>query len=145
MFIGKLKLLYHGQGDWELLDSFCYKRPNGDIIHAPKGMETDLASIPEGFIIGAIARAAIRKLGKHVRSAVIHDSLYSAVADVYDKNGEDITGLYTRKDCDNVLHEAMVDEHEGRFKRFIITKAVNWFGSKHFKHDEDDAESILAP
>ena len=131
-FIGNLKMRYLGDGQWRLLDSFTYKRPNGDIISAPRKMDTDLASIPDGFILGAIARAAIRKLGKHVRSAVIHDALYSALADVYDKDGNTVTGLYTRKDADKVLNEAMVTEGETWGKRRIIYRAVRMFGGKHF-------------
>ena len=132
-FIGKLKLLYHGQGDWELLDSFTFRRPNGDIVSAPRKMKTDLASIPNKGLLGMFARATIRKLGKHVRSAVIHDAGYQGVADAYGSHGNILTGMYTRADWDAVLGEAMVAEQEGWGKRFIIKKAVRWFGGKHYQ------------
>ncbi len=94
---------------WTLVESLDYTSDLVGELSAPKGMTTDLASIP------GLVQGLIHKTGPWDRPAVIHDLLYSTLR-------------FERDVCDKVLLEAMVVEGVGWWKRQAIYRAVRLGG-----------------
>jgi len=86
-------------------------------IVIPKGFVTDFASVPRLFL------SIIPKMGRHRIDAVLHDYLYSGTR--YKK--------LTRKDCDKLFLEAMVESQVPRWKRSVMYRLVRLFGATHFR------------
>lgn len=100
-------------------------------FHVPVGFVTDLASIPRIFW------NILPPFGKYTGAAVIHDYLYQRQC--YQSGEKQITAL-TRKQCDDVLMEAMGVLDVGWLTRWTIYLAVRswgwiaWNGHKEDKH-----------
>lgn len=90
------------------------------IIEVPKGFITDFASIP-GFL-----RDRFAVNDDHRLAAVAHDYLYSQ-SGIIKQLGRDIT--YTRKEADQIFYKLMLTEGVGRFKAWLMYRAVRSFGS----------------
>ena len=76
--------LTEGAGNWQLLEDFRFLcaipgEHSMRAITAPKGMCTDLASVPKIFW------SLLGPYGDHLRSAIIHDFLFMAWTDFYDQ------------------------------------------------------------
>jgi hypothetical protein len=82
----------------------------------PTGFKTDLASIPRP--IWPIISPAYSKL---IRPAIIHDWNYST-----SKN------LYTRKQCDQIFYQMLIDEGLNRPTAWLIYYAVRSFAGVNY-------------
>lgn len=81
----------------------------------PAGFITDFASIPRAiWAYLAPSDPVIRD------AAVIHDYLYS-------------TKMFTRKECDEILFEAMLELGARRTQAYIVYLSVRLFGFSHWK------------
>lgn len=89
-------------------------------IEAPKGFDTDFASIPQLF------RSFIPVNGRHRGAAVIHDYLYRTASEHH----------YTRLECDTVFLEAMKVAGVPWWKRNAMFLAVRTSGWLHFKREK---------
>jgi hypothetical protein len=92
-FTAPLDIREVGYEHWMLLADVIYTAKNGEVITAPKGFLTDLASVPH------LARSLIPKIGYWSQAAVIHDLLYRN-----HREGRNI--VYTRKEVDKLFIEA---------------------------------------
>jgi hypothetical protein len=95
--------------------AFVYVPVGGQSIVVPAGFVTDLASVPR--ILTNIVPAD----GPWVKAAVIHDYLYAT---------HGINGLYTRKQADGILREAMGVLGVSPFYRTVIYSGVRVGGWK---------------
>lgn len=75
----------------------------GGIIDVEAGFVTDLASIPVIFTI------VVPKRGLYDPGAVVHDWLYktNGIIPVTAQDGHRFAGQFSRKECDDILLEAM--------------------------------------
>lgn len=94
---------------WVLLEDFSFTRDLGGTITAPRGMTTDLASIPR------LAWSILPPFGKYTGAAVIHDFLYR-------------TQPCTREEANEILWEAMQAAGVDHDKLEVIYHAVDLFG-----------------
>lgn len=90
----------------------------GIVVVAPKGMETDFASIPRGVW------NLIPKRGKHDRAAVIHDAAYRGML----QTSHGYTMLVTKRVADNLFDEACKVCEVGWLTRVLMVRAVKLFG-----------------
>jgi len=104
---------------WMLVEPLKYQTWEGDLIVVPKGFITDFASVPRipvaYFLAGNTAH----------QSATLHDYLYS-------KNNK-YSSIYTRKDADRILREAMQDEGIWWWRRWLMWAGVRGFGGVFYK------------
>ena len=96
---------------WVLLQAFSYTRESGEVITAPAGMLTDLASIPR------VAWDLLPPFGKYTGAAIIHDFLYQ-------------NQPCTREEADGILAEAMDVEGVEHVVREMIYQAVRIGGQE---------------
>ena len=105
-----------------------YKFGNGDecSITIPKGMLTDLASVPRW------ARWLVSRVGPHLEASVVHDFLYIA--------WQDLNGIEAcKKDwnfADNLMNAAMKEAKVNRVRRRLIYLALRtsgWYSYKRRK------------
>jgi len=101
--------------EWLLFKHLQYwtlVRGNPELIEAPAGFRTDLASIPR------LVRSLIPQNGRHRKAAVIHDFLYRYAG----VNG------WSRKDADAVFKEGMAVDGVPGYRRAIMWSAVRSWG-----------------
>jgi len=109
MFLTKLHTKFdNSTGRWILSKSLQYVGNDGWVVAVPKGFSTDLDSVPR------IPFAYAWLKGRAVKSAVIHDWLYSKRHD--------------RKEADKIFLEAMEEEGVPSWRRLPIYLAVRAFG-----------------
>jgi hypothetical protein len=93
------------------------------LVTVPKGMLTDLASVP------ALTRFLVDRVGPHLEASILHDFLYVA--------WQDVPGLAPRREdqkfADKMLNAGMKEAEVNSFKRFVIYHAVRIFGWLSFK------------
>ncbi len=111
--------------DWRVEEPFEYRigdETSSEVIIVPIGFVTDFASIPQIFW------NILPPWGTYGKAAVIHDMLYKS---------QGIIGKYsyTRKQCDQILLEAMTVLNVPKFTRWLIYNAVRWFGGAAWKTD----------
>ena len=97
-------------GEWRLESPAIYATRAGEIIVAPAGFITDLASIPRIF------HALIPVNGRHRLAAIVHDYLFV----IQDR---------PRADVDNIFLEAMEDSGVGwvtRWAMYLAVRAGGW-------------------
>ena len=94
---------------WMLLADFSYTKDDGTTYTAPKGMTTDLASIPRPLW------NIMPPFGKYTGAAVIHDFLYQ-------------TQPCTKEEADHVLAEAMDANGVPHAERMAIYDGVKFGG-----------------
>lgn len=99
---------------------------NGDkelIITAPKGLLTDLVSVPY-FLRGIVGR-----VGPHLEAGIVHDYLYNA--------WQDIPGYQAKKAdryfADRLLMAGMKQAKVNIIKRYIIYTMLRLFGNISYK------------
>jgi hypothetical protein len=108
---------------WVLKRPFTYhigSKYSRTFISVPKNFITDFASVPKILTLFLPAWAKFQK------SAVLHDAIYQGKV----KWSWNIVE-FSRKDADNIFHEAMLIEFRnhksGRFISKIEYLAVRWF------------------
>ncbi|MCP4410913.1 MAG: DUF1353 domain-containing protein [Gammaproteobacteria bacterium] len=117
-------VLYDHNGVFELGCNFVVTAPK-ETYTAPKGMETDGASIPRFFwrLVGSPLS------GKYRQAAVIHDAGYLGVlrwwSGAVQKN-------YTRKEVDDLFLVLMEALGVSWWRRRAMHLAVRWFGGSRF-------------
>lgn len=97
---------------WVLMRDFGYvlePEESGETIDVPKGFVTDFASVPR------LAWWIVPRWGKYGNAAVIHDWLYWSRE-------------RARGEADRIFLEAMGVMDVGKIMKFVIYKAVRWFG-----------------
>lgn len=96
-------------------------------ISVPAGMLTDLASVPR------LARTIVDRVGPHLEAAIVHDFLYIAWQDLAGRGARDDD----RRFADELFLALMKAAEVKPFKRFIIYRAVKWFGSGAYERGDD--------
>lgn len=118
---GKDDAEYVVGADYEV--SFKIKgQVNRRTIKVPKGMLTDLASVPRA------AWALVAPVGPHLEASIVHDFLYIAWQDL-GIEARDID----REFADNVMHAGMVEAGVDRSQIVMIYSAVRAFGGPVYK------------
>lgn len=108
-----------GYGKSKLVEPLSYTSERLDrVFCVPVNFITDYASIPR------LLQLFISKLGRHRKAAVIHDYLYNA-------NSEYLH--LTRKECDLVFYDAMIDANVPRWKAYTMYQAVRVGGWASFR------------
>jgi len=100
---------------FRLISHFRYISSYG-IITVPRGFLTDGASIPKVF------HSIMGPFGDYFEAAVIHDFLYSSLAEGY-----------TRKEADTIFLEAMFNAGVPWYRRNLIYSAVRLGGRRSWK------------
>ncbi len=95
-------------------------------IEVPKGMLTDLSSIPRAL------RWVVSRVGPHLEASILHDFLYIAWQDLpgYGATDED------RNFADELMRVAMQEAGVSGMQIFLIHNAVRLFGGSAF-HNAD--------
>ena len=96
-------------------------------ITVPKGMLTDLSSVPAAF------RSVVGRVGPHLEASIVHDFLYIAWQDLpgYRPRDED------RRFADVLMRQAMQEAKVGSVIRALVYRAVRLGGgSAFFGRDE---------
>lgn len=88
-------------------------------IEVPEGFITDFASIP------SFLRDKVAVNDDHRLAAIAHDYLYSNLGHLVQYN-RDL--FYTRKEADEIFYQLMISEGVGRFKAWVMYRAVRVFG-----------------
>lgn len=102
-------------------------------ITAPKGLKTDMASVPR-FMWWLIAPFDV------ARAAVIHDVLYSKIRHYRYHGGSDDVAFRAKKVADLVFKHAMDDAEPPvpSWKKWNCYQAVNLFGKSSIKPTDAD-------
>jgi len=105
---------------------------NGKVT-APKGLKTDMASVPR-FMWWLIAPFDV------ARAAVIHDVLYSKIRHYRYHGGDDAVAFKAKKVADLVFKHAMDDAEPPvpAWKKWNCYQAVNLFGKSSIAPTEAD-------
>lgn len=90
-------------------------------ITVPAGLKTDLSSVPWW------GRWYVGRVGPHLEASIIHDWLYVA----WQHEGIKATEQ-RRKFADDVILAAMKEANVDCRRRWVIYKAVSWFGWSAF-------------
>jgi len=103
------------------------------VVTAPKGLKTDMASVPR-FMWWLIAPFDV------ARAAVIHDVLYASIRKFRYHGGDDKTAFAAKKAADLVFKHAMDDAEPPvpSWKKWNCYQAVNMFGASSIKPTEAD-------
>lgn len=118
-FNGKIILEKVGPHTWKVHSPFEYHvgyLGSGDVIRIPKGFVTDFASAPRGLW------NLFPPDGPYTAAAIVHDYLYSEQGNVPEGK------LRTRKECDEIFLEAMLELEVPLWQRYIMFWAVRVFG-----------------
>lgn len=118
-FLSDLEVKPHSGDKWKLTYPLIYQTKSGLYISAPIGFVTDLASVPRIF------RSLYSVHGEHTQAAVIHDYLYS------ERNGDK---RFTRKESDQIFHEAMLELGVRKTKAYLMYLAVRVGGRLVWKN-----------
>lgn len=130
-FLTPLELEYIDGHIWELTAPFEYcvgsKDSNVKVI-IPKGFITDFASVPK------ILWNLLPPTGSYGKAAVVHDYLYQHPwVTIYDVPAQPTwfrTELKIRKECDEILNEAMQVLNVGKWTRRMVYTGVRVGGWK---------------
>lgn len=98
-------------GTFILLETFLFVTVSGFSVLVPQGFVTDLASIPR------VLRLFIQVNGRHSDAAIIHDWLYY-------KRGHIGPWTLTRKQCDDIFLEAMLESGVPKWKAWTMWSGV---------------------
>ena len=128
-FIGIVSFHQNDDGHNFTVDQeFKFVTANGLTITVPSGFQTDLASVPKIFW------NIIPPFGFVTDGSVVHDFLYrhsGFIENAYHGTPRQLT----RKECDDVLLEAMRDCHTPKWQQVVIYRAVRWFGWAAWRQD----------
>ena len=103
-------------------------------ITVPRGMLTDLSSVPAAF------RSIVGRVGPHLEASIVHDFLYIAWQDLapYKPTEQD------RRFADALMRQAMKEAKVGYVIRELIYRAVRLGGSGFF-FDRNEPRYIDLP
>lgn len=121
-FVGSLQLEEIAESDdFRLLRGVDYLSNNASVlVRVPIGFRTDLASIPP------FLRPFFNRNGKSKKAAVVHDFLYSDEVDVFNR-------ALSRKECDLVFYEALIECKVAEFKARLFYYGVRLGGFMFFR------------
>ncbi|THD63843.1 DUF1353 domain-containing protein [Phenylobacterium sp.] len=125
---GNRPVLQNGRQLEGLRDSVAFRTPSGDIVGAPSGMPTDLASIPPTFW------SWFPPDGPWLEAALFHDMLYKTKGTGQWPPAKPTRRClsrdkpYSREEADHVLDDAMAALHVPAWRRWAIFTAVRIFG-----------------
>lgn len=138
-----------GRSLWGLQRDLSYRTGNEaqeELILAPAGFVTDLASIPRWCWI------ILPPNGPWVKAAIIHDFLYATKGSGQWKrrlDGRTRADAYTRAEADGVFREALQNRGVGPIRCFILWAAVRLGGAGGWGKDDSrqpasvEAEAFL--
>ena len=95
-------------------------------IVVPRGMITDLASVPRAF------RWYAGRVGPHLEASIVHDFLYIAWQDIPDRGLDEAD----RKFADDLFLQAMWKARMRRSKALALYYAVRAFGARAYRDNE---------
>ena len=95
-------------------------------VVVPRGMLTDLASVPRAF------RWYAGRVGPHLEASIVHDYLYMAWQDLEGRGAEEID----RRFADDLFLQAMLKAKMRKSKAWALYSAVRIFGAKAYRDDE---------
>lgn len=102
---------------WYLSNDMHWTLPGGSrTILVPRGFATDFASVPQSFW------AWMPPTGRYGLPAIVHDWLY------WDQT-------LLRSQADEIFDNALGELDVSRWRRFVLYKAVRWFGSKYWREN----------
>jgi hypothetical protein len=117
-FLTPLRTEQTGPNRWRLIEPFVYQTKSGAFttsIAVPAGFETDFATVPRIPVAGLVAGGAGEK------AAVVHDWLYH-------------TKPCSRKETDQMFLDALTEEGEPWWRRYIMYAAVRAFGGPFWRN-----------
>jgi hypothetical protein len=132
---GLPEMTVDGRSLWAIGDELTYRTHAGDIITLPRGMTTDLASIPR------LLWSVLPPDGPWVQIAVFHDLLYKTRGTgVFEFTRPDGTvsrsqpsrsraAPYTRQEADELLRDGMRDLSISGWRRWAIYNGVRVGGA----------------
>ena len=103
-------------------------------ITVPKGMLTDLASVPRA------AWALVAPVGPHLEASIAHDFLYIAWQDL-GREARDAD----RSFADNIMHAGMVEAGVDRSQIVMIYSAVRAFGGQVYRKADPPPRYVKLP
>ncbi len=102
---------------WYLSSDMQWTLPAGArTIVVPRGFSTDFASVPQSFWLW------MPPTGRYGLPAMVHDWLY------WDQT-------LLRSQADDIFDGALADLDVSRWRRFILFRAVRWFGGKYWREN----------
>ena len=102
---------------WYLSTDMLWSLPGGArTIVVPRGFATDFASVPQSFWVW------MPPTGRYGLPAMVHDWLY------WDQT-------LLRSQADDIFESALADLDVSRWRRFILFRAVRWFGGKYWREN----------
>ena len=125
-------VLRNGHTYYAVRNELKFRRPNGDLLTVPAGMQTDLASVP-GFLW-----ATLPPDGPYAEAATFHDLCYKSRAQMTWHGHVGLVSAtsgarpYTRADCDEILREGMVALGVPYWKRVAVFEGVRLGGAGGF-------------
>lgn len=116
---------FAGAEDWMVRMPLEYEiGDSGKVISVPNGFVTDFASVP------AALRPFFPKLGKYLQAAIVHDYLYWNQS-------------CSKGQADRIFYYAMKESHVGTLDMLAFFQAVDKFGKKAWKDNEQDKKRGL--
>ena len=109
------------------LEPLVYTSRNGQVFRCPIGATTD------GFSVPRIFQNIIPATGFDWFSAAVHDCAYRRTLQVF--SGVWIKVVMNRKECDQLILEAMHSQGVNWMMRWMIYLALRVFGGFAFKAD----------
>ncbi len=104
-------------------------------ITVPRGMLTDLASVPR------VARSVVGRVGPHLEASIVHDFLYIAWQDLEGRGPRD----EDREFADELMRVALEEAGVSGWQRFLIYRAVSWFGGGAYRRGEKEPRYVKIP
>ena len=104
-------------------------------ITVPKGMLTDLASVP------SVARSIVGRVGPHLEASIVHDFLYIAWQDLADHGARKAD----RRFADELFRVAMKEAKVRWMKRTLILLAVKSVGWLVYKKRNPPPRYVSVP
>ena len=123
-FLTTLRFEKIGARRWLLVDELVYQTNLlSGVIVAPRGFQTDLASIPRIFW------TTFPKEDLYDQAAVIHDAAYAHALTTTDGTRIELVKVW----ADKIFQEAMLASGVNQLQANIMYRLVSWFGqpSRH--------------
>lgn len=127
---GNRPVIRNGHQYDALRNAISFRRPNGELVTMPAGMQTDQGSIPR------LAWPILPPDGPYGEATIPHDLCYSSVGAMtwHGHVGRSRAAPYTRPECDEILDEGMIALGVPQWKRVVIWSAVRVGGRGGFGH-----------